>query len=221
MKYVVSFAVPLALLAAAQPALAQATTADVETAPVPPTSPAPAAAEALPSSAAPVSLVVTPTPLRNDKSPGVARALNLGAGIGGLLIGTVTAVAVANLFGDDDRDTSAVALSAGMLVAGVGPSVGHFYAGEYGHGLIVSGVRVAAGTTAMMLAVYDARGAAATAGFLGCIGVALALDVYDLVDAPDAARRANAKARAATGPTVGLVPMPLRAGAGAALVGAF
>ncbi len=170
---------------------------------------------------APERVAVAPSP-RDEKSPGVARTLSVLGGVGGVLAGFAVTGMLWNAFDDDDEaigdGAATVAVGAGLVVAGLGPSMGHFYAGETTHGVVVSGLRIAAGTAAMLSIATDADDERV---ILGGIVVALALDVYDLFDAPDAARRANAKARAATGPTVGLVPMPLRAGAGAALVGAF
>ena len=84
----------------------------------------------------------------------------------------------------------------GVVVA---PSLGHFYAGEWGHGLITSGLRLGLGTATLVTAVSSmfaherdesgANGAAAVGLGIATVGLML----YDIIDAPLAAKRTNKK----------------------------
>ena len=84
----------------------------------------------------------------------------------------------------------------------VGPSVGHFYAGNIGHGLLTSGLRsvVLAGGTVAALAICwdycdDSEETAAIAILVGSAALTLGSAVYDIATAPGAARKYNEKKR--------------------------
>ncbi len=105
---------------------------------------------------------------------------------------------------EENRDEDG-ALVAGLALVGlgavVGPSAGHFYAGEAGRGLATTGLRLLAfGNTAGFgvfgaATMFNSRDTAVGWMLLALAGVSGAggfgLMVYDLVDAPSAARRAN------------------------------
>lgn len=106
---------------------------------------------------------------------------------------------------------------AGFAVTLVGPSVGHFYAGETGRGLAHTGLRagavtaIAAGALWGFLGCLDLYGEdtcelspGATALVAGGVVVGAGSMIYSLYDAPRAARRHNARARRLV-----LVPAPM------------
>ena len=129
----------------------------------------------------------------------------------------------------DDLDTpygwirSRVAL--GMLTAA--PSFGHLYAGERRRALVGMGLRVAALGVAVVGAELDRRCDAGarpcdddhTLQILGATGF-LGLTVWQLIDAPFAARRANRRARARE---LTVAPLTSVRGApvGLSIIGAF
>jgi hypothetical protein len=148
------------------------------------------------------------------KSPATATAWAVGttlAGAGLFLAGGALV--------DHDEDAAGAAMATGLVVGAVGPSAGHLYAGEVGHALLSTTAR-AAGGVMMVTGVFMADpidlcfGPADscpeeegddTGWLIAAAGVALVAGttVYDLVDAPRAARRANrrAAARAVVVPT--------------------
>lgn len=132
------------------------------------------------------------------KKPAVAVFLALTATAAPMLAGGI-------LLGSDLGDTAergGFALLA--LGATLGPSAGHIYAGEYVHGALTAGIRVAAATGGFLsLAVGAIEGLGAGGpnyGLMvlgvGLIGGAGVLALYDLVDAGFAARRANEQRKA-------------------------
>ncbi|MGE0549039.1 MAG: hypothetical protein AB7O24_18740 [Kofleriaceae bacterium] len=162
-----------------------------------------------------------PTVTSDEKSPAIASALAL----------TTTAVGlglIAAPFIVDMTDTKSVTMVfAGLGVATVGPSMGHFYSGEIKHGLLYSGLRGGILTATTFVAI-----GAATAGAFGGdvgpgvgivlvgLGTAAGFGIYDLVDAPKAARRTNARNAKHLQMTV--VPQITKNGtAGATIVGTF
>ena len=98
-------------------------------------------------------------------------------------------------------DTEGLALL-GVGVMAVGPSAGHFYAGETGHGLVTSGIR-AGGMVAtavgfsMSFCLFDCEARDQTERHNGellmltGLGVYAATTLYDLVDAHQAVARVN------------------------------
>jgi hypothetical protein len=115
----------------------------------------------------------------------------------------------------------------GELILAVGPSAGHFYAGETSHGLVVSGLRAGAialfdyGVGASVgcgiddHSTNDCADGPAVAAIAGLAAVA-GLTIYDWIDAPRAAHRAAARASDLT-----IAPLADRRGAGLAIVGRF
>jgi hypothetical protein len=115
-------------------------------------------------------------------------------------------VVVANHDDGEDQETDMVA--SGLALVGIGatfgPSVGHVYAGEWAHGLATMGLRLLAfgGSAAaiaggiQLLDDGDAPGAGGVVMLLGALAgtAGLGLMAYDLIDAPEAARRANREA---------------------------
>lgn len=167
-----------------------------------PTEAAPAQAmpEPLPAQAPGAQPVIHMAGWVDEKDPGVAISGSLlvtAAGIGTMVVGIGT-------------DNGALGLI-GFTTTLLGPSFGHFYAGEYGRGLMHSGLRL--GATAMTIA-----GAAWTGSvLLGCafgddsdcngsVGAPLLLVggvvlggasiVHSIKDGPRAVQRYNEKARA-------------------------
>ena len=141
-----------------------------------------------------------PTPARpavepaDDKSPGVAMGLALGG----------TALPIAAFFAAGDGDDGALVLvGLGALI--IGPSMGHFYAGETQTGLVHAGVR--AGSMGLMLAgaiaLLDECGwegeseCNETPGTMMLVGGGILLvgsTIYSIIDAPLAAHRHNRRA---------------------------
>jgi hypothetical protein len=135
----------------------------------------------------------------------------------------------------------ALGLSLGgtLLVPIVGPSLGQIYAEEYGHAALFSGLRLGAavvGVAGFVEIIADIDGDIGDAerglALLALGGAALTLfTVYDVVDAPFAAQRANARfglapPLAARAPSLVLSPTPLPsppggAGFGLSLLGRF
>lgn len=106
------------------------------------------------------------------------------------------------LAGDGDVDLAgALLIGAGALI---GPSLGHFYANEWGRGLATVGLRALGalgGFGLTGLGFVFAFGQMPAAGVACLVGAAalglttLGLAIYDFVDAADAARRYNRKQR--------------------------
>jgi hypothetical protein len=145
-------------------------------------------------------------------APGVARAdervdgePKSGAAATGLAIGgTLGGFALIALGGSQESEPLAWT---GVALATVGPAAGHFYAGETGHGLVTSSVR-AAGITAfavgfeMSFCLFECeqteeRRQGELLALAG-LGVYAAATIYDVVDAHQAAGRANQRRAAAT-----------------------
>jgi hypothetical protein len=160
---------------------------------------------------------VEPVPAEIDaspKSPGTALAWAIGSTFAGW------GITLGGLYGEN------VALFIlGEAVSAFGPSAGHFYAGEVGHGLATSVIRggaLFAADVIVVLAFEDDFDQNSGEGFfLGSLAVAAGLGLYDWIDAPRAARRANER----NGFVLGFAPMaPDRDGhptLGFALVGKF
>jgi len=101
----------------------------------------------------------------------------------------------------------------GEAVSAFGPSAGHFYAGEYGHGfatsLIRGGALFAADVILVLAFEEDLNGGDSGEGlFFTSVAVAAGLGLYDWIDAPRAATRANR----ASGFELGLAPMATERG---------
>lgn len=127
-------------------------------------------------------------------SPGVALALAAGAtaaGGGMLLLASES---------EDDRIVVGATLVSGALYV-VGPSAGHLYVGETGEAVGMSLIRAASVGVAYfgftrMLDDCENRTCGERHGefiLLGGVGVWTVATVYDLIDAPRAAARANAR----------------------------
>jgi hypothetical protein len=126
------------------------------------------------------------------KNPGTATALALG----GTLVGWVMILSA--------REGNEGLALAGLAVATIGPSAGHFYAGETGHALGTSLLRTAAvgAFFAGLVSLFeesecdfedvckDDSGKAAALLWGGLISFSV-LTAYDLMDAGAAARRTN------------------------------
>ena len=196
----------------------------------------PAAAEIAPGSLAP--LAQPRAPQLEHRSPGTARELAILTTLGGYaLVGVGVAVVTLDSAADsaksrrNDRIGASI-IAGGMITAIVGPSAGHFYAGEAKHGLVFSALRtgaLVAGSMAVGLALCDSEGkttctdsATTDLLFLGGLGLAAGLGLYDWWDSANAARRFNAKeaARAGRGASA-LAPMldPTHGTIGLAVVG--
>ena len=141
-------------------------------------------------------------PAPEQKSGSTATLLAIGSTIGGFAMVSAGA-----------RNGSDSVIMGGILMTLVGPSVGHFYAGETGHGVkmsllrtgsaIVLGMGLVAGMNSEHGAVCDDCSAPHDHGadnttaermvWLGA-GTLVAATLYDLYDAHRAAGRANEKA---------------------------
>lgn len=156
----------------------------------------------------------------DDKSGGTATALAIGGTLGGF--------GLMALGGQLESEPLAYA---GLGVFVVGPAAGHFYAGEATHGLVTSGVRAAGIATFavgfdMSFCIFeceptDERRTGEALAFVG-LGIYAAATLYDVIDAHQAADRANrrAAARALPAPVVLATPDGHRV-PGLALAGRF
>ncbi|MCE9579515.1 MAG: hypothetical protein K8W52_40715 [Deltaproteobacteria bacterium] len=155
------------------------------------------------------------------KRTGIARALS----IGGTALG---AGLVAYTIAADPDQPALAAVGVGMLV--VGPGTGHVYAGAYGHAIASSAIRL--GGVGLLGVGYvashnlskcacDEKDPTAGRALMATGAIALlGATIWDLVDAPRAVRRANARARdLAITPTI--VPAPHGALPGVAITGTF
>lgn len=134
------------------------------------------------------------------RSPGTARALALGMTLGAVGLG---ALSFASVRSDEAFLAAFVITGIGL---GIAPSAGHFYASERRRGLVTAGLRLGLLTVASIV-IIDAWASRAveyprmSAGdaqvqlALGLTFVAASVGVaiYDIVDAPRAARRQNAR----------------------------
>lgn len=186
-----------------------------------------------------VSLLATATLARGDDgavpmgpSPNTALALSLGVTAGGIAAGTGIWFASGGSGADaNNGHWVGFLVASSSLVAG--PSLGHFYAGEVGRGLLTTGLRAALVGGAVIFtvgpAVSCAVGSAVAAegpsdcdltGWFVLSGLfasgAVALAVYDIWDAPRAARRAQPRA-----PTLSLAPILGPSTYGLGLAGTF
>ena len=148
------------------------------------------------------------------RSPAVALLLPLTLTIAPVIAGV-------GLFAADSeqaRHVGFVVMNTGLLL---GPSLGHFYAGEVRHGLLTLGIRGAlvGGSIALYAAALgstpdrpmtsyddDSAGIMLLLAFTLAIG-AFGVGIYDLVDAPLAANRTNAKLLVSS---VAVAPMIIR-----------
>jgi len=188
---------------------------------IPPHAPSPTSAPSPPPPGGPVAPPVapgwTPPPMvppppnvtgaEGDLSPTAAGVMAVLATVVPVGIGFTMTALVERKEGE--------ATIAGVVVAGtgvvIGPSIGHFYAGETGHALGTSGLRLLAfGNTfglglLGLVTMYGGNRQDSAPGWmlLGMAGISgaagLGLVAYDLVDAPSAARRANREAQSAGG----------------------
>jgi hypothetical protein len=145
---------------------------------------------------APSQTVASTSAMPEDKNPATALSLSVlgtAAGLGMMAVGAET-------------DSGALGLL-GIATTLVGPSLGHFYAGEPGRGVAQSGIRV--GGAGLMLGgaiwlfaeCFSLSGEPCEGGAGPAIVMATGLAVttgsalYSIYDAPRAARRQNARAR--------------------------
>jgi hypothetical protein len=152
-----------------------------------------------------MQLALQKNPSSDEKSPAVAVALSCITTFG------VTGLGVGLL---QTEPLSGLAMMA--LGVAVGPSIGHLYAGEVGHGLLTAGLRLGLGVGGGLLMLgglfsgLDCEGSdsACDSGeglFVGgmvALGGAAVLAVYDLFDSGFAAVRANHR-RVSVTPLVG------------------
>ena len=181
--------------------------------------------------AVPTPIITAPPaapPAVARRSPGNARALSVG-----VPLGTLTLLIASSPFLIFTTEVGVFygAGAVGVLGLGAGPSAGHFYAGEWRHGLLFTGLRIATFVAGVALTgTYP--GATAGPGDIAlaslgsvCGATAVGLTIYDIWDSARAARRYNARARAraAAGISASVVPQldPQRRSGGLALVGAF
>lgn len=119
-----------------------------------------------------------------DKSPMLAFGLAAVPTVAGYLL-----MADMTFYNSDSDRTNWFLVGGGLAL--VGPSVGHFYAGEVGRGLATIGIR-ALGGGVMLLGVGNPKGEGTNDGLLAAGAVIVgAATLYDLWDAPRAARRAS------------------------------
>lgn len=157
-----------------------------------------------------LACVVIPRAARADEerapepaSPGIALALATG------MTGAAGVVYLVAAEADDDRVKVASVLTATTLMV-IGPSAGHLYAGDSGEAVGMSLVRAGGlgvafyGFSRMVDDLDDCAEACGDHGLLvavGGLGIWSAAAIYDLIDAPRAAARANARRRMSIVPT--------------------
>ncbi|HWN68217.1 MAG TPA: hypothetical protein VNM90_11315 [Haliangium sp.] len=156
--------------------------------------------------ARPAQAVSSPTAVPGGKNPATAfnaAVLGTAAGFGMVVVGART-------------DSSTLGLT-GLALTVVGPSFGHFYAGETGSGLTQIGLRAGSvgamvGGTIWLLAecltFFDEEECSPGPGpallIAGGLAVGTGSTLYSIFDAPRAARRQNARA-----PRLVLAPAPV------------
>lgn len=160
---------------------------------------------ALAQSAPPAPLPALPAPVDTaEVSPTTALGLSIGVTLAGFALGGIGASL-------DDNDAPAE-VSAGLIVAGaaaaaLGPSVGHWYAGDlWSRGLATRlvGATAALGGFALLIDASLCEDCAADHGDLGAVVFGLGVTaivvgtIDDIVTAPGAARRHNAAGRRVT-----------------------
>ncbi len=145
-------------------------------------------------------------------SPGAALGQSLGFTLGGMAAGGLVAL----------RDPL-VGATVGTLALAIGPSGGHFYAERWPRALGMTGARLGLGVASLVLLVSAGRDGCEACWMpgVGAGAAALGLAIVDIVDSPDAARRANAEA--ALSPALALAPWiaPAGQGGGLALASGF
>jgi hypothetical protein len=128
------------------------------------------------------------------KSPGTALALSL--------MSTVVPIGAGIALMATESPAGLIPFLGGILV---GPSIGHFYAGNTGRGLATAGLRTVSlvGGTLAAYAICPYDGCsdsdvqAATWVLIATAGLTLGSSVVDIATAPDAARRYNERQQAA------------------------
>jgi hypothetical protein len=167
-----------------------------------------------------------PPPPARPYSPSTALALSIGT--------TVVGWGVAASGGLTDGSLQIGLITGGLAVAVFGPSAGHVYAHEYRHaiiattvravGVLLVGVGVGAATTCVVGGLGDqdngCDGGGGGAILIG-LGITAGLGLYDWIDSPRAARRANARAIRHAAMAVMPTLDPQRGTTGLALVGSF
>jgi hypothetical protein len=159
--------------------------------------------------AQPAQTVTSTSAMPGDKDPATALSLSvLGTAAG-------TGMLIASAQTDSGALSGALGLL-GLATSLVGPSMGHFYAGETGRGVAQIGVRaggtglIVGGAFWLLLECFPFLGAECEGGGGPAILMASGLVVttgsalYSIYDAPRAARRQNARARRLV-----LTPAPL------------
>lgn len=141
------------------------------------------------------------------KEPATAAALAIGLTVGGYAL-----VSLAGTVEDRSEDGAVALALVGFSLATIGPSTGHFYAGETGRGVGSIGVRMggiaAMGLGATMLCILcddeesDRSADRGVALILLGMGVYAGATIYDFIDAPRAARRTNRRRAVVATPTV-------------------
>lgn len=155
-----------------------------------------------PPSRAPVSPPArgsAPATHASYRYPGTAAGLAFAFSVGPLALGAV-------LVSEGRAEGILAGYAVASLGLGIGASTGHFYSGEVGHGALTAGLRLfgfGAGGL-MVISAWASRAseyprtsvadAWTEAGMgLGLIAASLGLAIYDMVDAPRAARRTNTR----------------------------
>jgi hypothetical protein len=132
------------------------------------------------------------------KSPGTARTLSIVCFTAPIVVGTVLMAASSESNPDPTEAVVGVALFAGGFL--VGPSAGHFYAGNSGHALAGIGIRVGtiAALTGLTAASYNDSDGSALVALAGVGGVTVLWwsITHDISSASDAARKHNGEVRA-------------------------
>ena len=156
-------------------------------------------------------------PCLQPKRPGVALGLSLGTTLGGL------ALATAGFWRVDNNSPGGTGMAlGGVVVALVGPTTGHIYAGRvrnWGLAVRAAGVVVLVAGLSRFVNCGDARSCDGDSRGVGVFFGGLALTgvgtIYEIALAPGAARRWNARF------TVTPVPTPSGSFPGVALAGRF
>ena len=122
-------------------------------------------------------------------------------------------LAYAAAAGEDSSGISSVLGWVGVAGIMIGPSLGNFYGGLWGRGLLLTGLRVGTTVAAMAYTMYydESDNTAVVALWLGTL---IGSTIYECATVKSAVRKHNAARLAKRNLKVAVAPFPLRRGAG-------
>ena len=115
----------------------------------------------------------------------------------------------------DEGESTIISVLGGVAIAGimVGPSLGNFYGGCWGRGLLMTGLRVGASVAAIAYSMYydESDNTAVVALWLGTL---IGSAIYECATVKSAVRKHNAARLAKRNLKLAVAPFPVRRGAG-------